>query len=342
MQPPTISFTNTQPDDDSSSEQTSRFELALDQAPGRRTLDADETLVAPRRRASDPGLEASLILIAHPLNESLGARFRLRPRSSVVIGRAGNADVSLPEISSLSRHHSRLTYRAESVVLEDMGSTNGTYVNGQRIEQETVLHSGDRFQVGAVHFKFLQERDIENAYHQAIHDLVVLDGLTQIPNRRKFEFEGERELGRGRRYGRPLALILFDVDNFKRVNDTYGHLCGDFVLKRVVELTRPMLRREQVFARVGGEEFAILCPEAAAVNARALAERVRRKFSMNPFEQCGASFPVTCSFGIASLSPEIGTLAELYEAADRALYLSKNNGRDRVTVWEQPPPVAGE
>lgn len=342
MQPPTTQASNTQSDEDSDSQPTSRFELALEKAAGRRALDGDETLVAPRRRSSDPGPEASLILIAHPLNESLGARFRLRPRSAVVIGRAGSADVSLPEISSLSRHHTRVTYRAESVVLEDLGSTNGTYVNGKRIEQETILHTGDRFQVGAVHFKFLHERDIENAYHQAIHDLVVLDGLTQIANRRKFEFEAERESGRARRYGRPLALILFDIDNFKLVNDTYGHLCGDFVLKRIVELTRPMLRREQVFARVGGEEFAILCPEAAAVNARALAERVRRKFSMNPFEQCGASFAVTCSFGIASLSPEIGTVAELYESADRAMYLSKNAGRDKVTVWELPPPVAGE
>jgi two-component system cell cycle response regulator len=333
MQPPTTTVRSREPEDESEAAQTSRFELAFEQAPARR-LDGDETLVAPRRRSSDPGPEASLILIAHPLNESLGARFRLRPRSAVVIGRATSSDVSLPEISSLSRHHARLTYRTESVVLEDLGSTNGTYVNGQRIEQETILRSGDRFQVGAVHFKFLQERDIENAYHQAIHDLVVLDGLTQIANRRKFEFEAERELGRARRYGRSLTLILFDIDYFKLVNDTYGHLCGDFVLKRIVELTRPLLRREQVFARVGGEEFAILCPEAAAVNARALAERVRRKLSMNPYEHSGAKFDVTCSFGIASLSPDITTLPELYEAADRALYKSKNAGRDTVTVWE--------
>jgi len=333
MQPPTTTVSSREPEDESEAAQTSRFELAFEQAPARR-LDGDETLVAPRRRSSDPGPEASLILIAHPLNESLGARFRLRPRSAVVIGRATSSDVSLPEISSLSRHHARLTYGTESVVLEDLGSTNGTYVNGQRIEQETILRSGDRFQVGAVHFKFLQERDIENAYHQAIHDLVVLDGLTQIANRRKFEFEAERELGRARRYGRSLTLILFDIDHFKLVNDTYGHLCGDFVLKRIVELTRPLLRREQVFARVGGEEFAILCPEAAAVNARALAERVRRKLSMNPYEHSGAKFDVTCSFGIASLSPDITTLPELYEAADRALYKSKNAGRDTVTVWE--------
>jgi two-component system cell cycle response regulator len=336
MQPPRGTSANERPQDVQDGVQddakTSRFEILLDPGSPGRKVDGEETIVAPRRRSSDPGPEASLIMIAHPLNESLGARFRLRPRSVVVIGRATTADISLAEVSSVSRHHARLTYRAESVVLEDLGSTNGTFVNGQRIEQETILRSGDRFQVGVAHFKFLQERDIENAYHQAIHDLVVLDGLTQIANRRKFEIEAEREQGRARRYGRPLTLILIDVDHFKAVNDAHGHLCGDFVLKRIVEVTRPLLRREQVFARVGGEEFAILCPEAASVNARALAERIRRKIAANPFEYAGAVFPVTCSFGIASLTPEMANLQELYEAADRALYRSKNSGRDTVTV----------
>ena len=154
MQPPTTHASNTQPDEDSDSEQTSRFELALDKALGRRPLDGDETLVAPRRRSTDPGPEASLILIAHPLNESLGARFRLRPRSAVVIGRAGNADVSLPEISSLSRHHTRLTYRAESVVLEDLGSRNGTWRNDARVRDPVDLQDGDRIRLGGVSLLF--------------------------------------------------------------------------------------------------------------------------------------------------------------------------------------------
>jgi diguanylate cyclase (GGDEF)-like protein len=313
--------------------ETSRFEVILDRQPPFVATEGDATFVAPRRRSTDPGPEVSLILIAHPLNQSLGTRYRLGPRSSVVLGRAVSAEVSMPEVNSLSREHARLTYRSESVVIEDLGSTNGTFVNDIRIEEATVLRSGDRFQVGAAHFKFLQERDIENAYHQAIHDLVVLDGLTQIANKRRFEEESTREFGRARRYGRPLSLILFDIDNFKLVNDTHGHLCGDAVLKRIVELTRPLLRREQLFARVGGEEFAILCPEGGPEDARKLAERVRSRFARHEFAHAGSVFGVTCSFGIASLGGDIATPQELYEAADRALYRSKNSGRNAVTVW---------
>jgi diguanylate cyclase (GGDEF)-like protein len=312
---------------------TGRFEAALDRV-FEPSFDLEDTFVSPRRRSTDPGPEASLILIAHPTGQSLGHRYRLSARSSVVLGRSPAADINLPEVASLSRQHARLTYRSESVVIEDLGSTNGTFVNDQRIEEPVVLASGDRFQIGTAHFKFLQERDIENAYHQAIHELMILDGLTQIANKRRFDEEAERELGRARRYHRPLALILFDVDRFKEVNDTYGHLCGDQVLKKIVELARPLLRREQVFARVGGEEFAILSPEADLEAGRKLAERVRSRLARHEFTLAPAPLRVTCSFGVAALGEQIGTVPELYEAADRALYRSKNAGRNTVTAWE--------
>jgi pSer/pThr/pTyr-binding forkhead associated (FHA) protein len=200
---------------------TGRFEAALDRV-FEPSFDLEDTFVSPRRRSTDPGPEASLILIAHPTGQSLGHRYRLSARSSVVLGRSPAADINLPEVASLSRQHARLTYRSESVVIEDLGSTNGTFVNDQRIEEPVVLASGDRFQIGTAHFKFLQERDIENAYHQAIHELMILDGLTQIANKRRFDEEAERELGRARRYHRPLALILFDVTASRRSTTPTG------------------------------------------------------------------------------------------------------------------------
>ncbi len=317
--------------------ETSRFEIASDLEKPADRFEGDDTSVTPRRRATDPGPEANIILISHPRSQRLGTRYRFRPGSALVLGRGKDADVSIPDASSLSRRHATLTYRIESVILEDLGSTNGTFVNDVRIEEPTLLRSGDRFQIGSVHFKFLQERDVENAYHQAIHEMVVKDGLTQISNKRKYEEEAVREVARARRYGRPLSLILFDVDGFKAVNDTHGHLCGDFVLKEVVYLVSDFFRKEQTFARVGGDEFAVLTPEARTEGAKILAERLRARIAHHEFSYAGTPFQVTCSFGIAEYDPAMKGPQELFEAADRALYRAKKGGRNAVEALCLPP-----
>lgn len=290
-----------------------------------------------QREAAPPEreVEANVILIAHPEGRTLGTRFRLRPGSVIEIGRSPAAEITLPEVLSISRTHARLEHHGSEVVLEDMGSTNGTYINDRLIQGENTLRSGDRFQVGAVHFKFLHERDVENAYHLAIYNLVMRDGLTEIFNQRKFHEEVEREVTRAERYGRPLSMILFDIDRFKTVNDNYGHLCGDYVLKRVTEKVAQFLRSEQVFARVGGEEFAAILPETNGDNAVQLAEKLRSVIAEKPFQYAGLEVPVTSSFGVAELSPAAATKDALYEAADRALYHSKQNGRDLVTQYDK-------
>ncbi len=298
-------------------------------------LEGDDTSVTPRRRSTDPGPEANIILISHPGKRHLGTRYRFRPGSTLVLGRAREVDVSLPDVSSLSRRHASLTYRVESVVLEDLGSTNGTYVNDVRIEEPARLKSGDRFQIGTVHFKFLQGRDVENAYHEAIHDMMVRDGLTQISNRRKFDEEAIREVARARRYGRPLCLLLVDIDRFKEINDTHGHLTGDFVLKEVVRLISDFIRKEQTFARIGGDEFAVLTPEARVDGATILCERLRSRIGGHAFAYAGESFKVTCSYGIAELDAAMRTPDDLYQAADRALYAAKRGGRDAIEVFRR-------
>lgn len=282
--------------------------------------------------SSRSAVDADLILIAHPEHQRLGTRFRLHPSSSMEIGRAPTSEISLPEVLSISRQHARLHYRGRRVVIEDLGSTNGTYVNGTLIQEPTVLHSGDRFQVAGVHFKFLHEKDPEHAFHLTISDLVTRDGLTEIYNKRKYEEEAEREWARAIRHGRPLSLVLFDLDDFKLINDNYGHLCGDFVLKRVTSLVREVLRPEQIFARVGGDEFAILTPETEASGAEALATKLRDRIASLEYDYCGCTVSVTCSFGIAPLGPAMESQEALYEAADRALFLSKRAGRNRVTL----------
>jgi two-component system, cell cycle response regulator len=279
-------------------------------------------------------LEANVILIAHPEHRMLGTRFRLRPGSVIEIGRAPAAEISLPEVLAVSRNHARLEHRGVHVVLEDLGSTNGTFVNDRQIRGETVLASGDRFHVGSVHFKFLHERDVESAYHLAIYNLVSRDGLTEIYNQRKFAEEVARETARAIRYGRSLTLLLFDIDHFKAINDTYGHLCGDFVLKQLCQRVAEVVRAEQVFARVGGEEFVVLCPETEARQGMTLAEKLRERIAGEPFEYSGFQVAVTCSFGVTELLSEMPDSEYLYAAADRALYHSKQGGRNRVTLYK--------
>jgi two-component system cell cycle response regulator len=280
--------------------------------------------------AFSPG-EANVLVLAHPAGKLLGQRFRLRRGTDITIGRSATADISLPDVPSISRTHARLRF-GDGVTIADLGSTNGTVVDGKVAEGETPLRSGSRFQVGAVHFKLLLEHDVEHAYHLAVYDLMMRDGLTQLFNRRKLDEEAERECARTVRYGRPLSLVLFDIDHFKQVNDAYGHLRGDDVLQRLAAAARGMTRTEQLLCRSGGEEFAILCPEVQAEGAAMLAERLRRAVAGLEHVDGGSRFHVTCSFGVAGWGGGMTRFAELFEAADRALYCSKQKGRNQVTI----------
>ena len=288
------------------------------------------------RAKKDLEFEAHLILFAHPEDRMLGTRFRLPPHSQLEIGRSSTADISMPGVRSLSRHHARLEHHGPVVRISDVGSTNGTWVNDKRISGAQRMRSGDRFQVGALHFKFLHEKDPENAYHEAIYHLVTCDGLTGVFNKRHFDEELRREIGRAQRHDRPLTLIYFDIDHFKIVNDSHGHLCGDYVLQQIVRLVRPFLRPEQVFARVGGEEFAILSPEMPVAGAANLAEKLRAHFEQERFEYADVELDISCSFGVAALESGMDQ-AKLYDAADQAMYLSKRGGRNRVTVAGEGP-----
>jgi diguanylate cyclase (GGDEF)-like protein len=129
-----------------------------------------------------------------------------------------------------------------------------------------------------------------------------------------------------------LSLIIFDLDEFKQINDSYGHLCGDFVLKQVASLARDMVRPEQVLARVGGDEFVILAPETPAAGAEALAAKLRDRIAGLDHRYGDLRISLTCSFGVAELADAMATPQDLYHAADSALLLAKRSGRNRVAV----------
>ncbi|NTW00623.1 MAG: diguanylate cyclase [Oscillochloris sp.] len=173
---------------------------------------------------------------------------------------------------------------------------------------------------------------IQNAHLFArIQQMATIDPLTQVPNRRHFFDVASREMERTDRYGRPISLIMFDIDSFKAVNDTYGHMAGDQVLKMVATRCRDDLRDIDTVARYGGEEFVVLLPETSYVQALQVAQRLRIRISEQPVESDVGDISVTISVGVDSCDEIFaGRLEDLLDRADQALYVAKNSGRNQV------------
>jgi diguanylate cyclase len=173
----------------------------------------------------------------------------------------------------------------------------------------------------------------EANYHEVIYRLMTRDGLTEAHNRQSFEQAMEREVSRARRYQRPLALLVLDIDHFKTVNDDYGHMAGDEVLRQLASVVARNIRQEDVFARVGGEEFAVLVPEGTLEACHELAERLREIIATTPFEFEQRRLNVTVCFGVATLQiAEDETGALLRKTADERLYAAKRAGRNCVVA----------
>lgn len=248
----------------------------------------------------------------------------------ITIGRDPDNTIIL-DSDSVSRRHARIERFRESRYIVDLNSTNGTYVNDVPVAPRAPLESGSFIKIGDTIFKYLTGDNIEASYYEEIYRMAVTDGLTQVANKRALDEFLDKEMSRARRYGRNLAVAMMDIDHFKAVNDTYGHLTGDLVLREMAAVVRPRVRREEMFARYGGEEFVIALPETDAAGARELAETVRKMIADHPVLFEGRSIRITVSLGIAEFSrDEHRTPSDLLRDADRHLYAAKNSGRDCV------------
>lgn len=245
------------------------------------------------------------------------------------IGRDVKNDLVV-DLDNVSRRHARIVIRDGKCFVEDLGSTNGTYLNDEEVLSETALRSGDLVKVGSSIFKFLAGEAIESLYHEEIYRLTISDGLTQISNKRYFLEFLEREMGRCHRYGRPLSLLMFDVDHFKLINDENGHLAGDYVLKEIAQVVRQRVRKEECFARYGGEEFALVMPESGADKARVFAEKIRKMIEGHAFVFEERKMQITISLGVADMVPEMTETAHFIKVADANLYRAKKSGRNCV------------
>jgi len=263
----------------------------------------------------------------YPTGPDLGRRFELG-EETVTVGRGADNTIVL-DIDSVSRRHCQVLAMQGERVLNDLGSTNGTYVNDRPIDKHT-LRNGDLVKVGSTIFKFLSGSNIESEYHEEIYRMTIIDGLTEIHNKRSMLEFLEREVARCRRYQRPLALVMFDIDHFKKINDTHGHLTGDYVLKELARTVKGRIRREEHFARYGGEEFAIVLPETDNKSAASFAEAVRALVEKHHFEFEGHRIDVTVSLGVGLLGDQMTDVLHLIKLADENLYAAKRGGRNKV------------
>ncbi len=291
----------------------------------------EETTIAGRAEERDiiqPGERHPVLLVV--AGNSLGQALRVQ-RSGCVVGRGAEADLRLDD-EGVSRKHAKVVRLPErQFMLKDLGSTNGTFVNDKRVGA-IPLRDGDRIRLGAkVVLKFTLEDDIEASAREHLFSTATRDSLTGVHNRRAFDSMLLRAVAYSRRHTQPLSLLTFDVDHFKRVNDTYGHPAGDAVLRDIAQRVAAMIRTEDVLARVGGEEFAVILPGVDECHAVQAAERLRRVVEGSPVATDAGAISVTISVGAVLFDPQLdGKLSELLRRVDARLYEAKQGGRNRV------------
>jgi len=273
--------------------------------------------------------ESSFVTIYGP---NLGKKFVL-DQAEFTIGRDAVQNFICVELDNVSRKHCRVTQKDGKFFVRDLNSTNGTYVNDEEIKPpaDRQLRSGDLIKVGGAIYKFLQGDNVEALYHEEIYRMTIVDGLTGVHNKRYFMEFLEREMARCSRYGRPLSLMMFDIDFFKKINDEFGHLAGDYVLRELATQVRTRVRKEECVARYGGEEFAIVLPESPVDKARKFADKLNKLIAEHEFTFEARKIPVTVSIGVAEMSSgESEEPTHFIKLADQHLYTAKRTGRNRV------------
>jgi two-component system cell cycle response regulator len=262
-----------------------------------------------------------------------GKRYLLEGQTSFVVGRGRGVDIQVDD-ANVSRNHVQVTLEGDRIFVADMASRNGTFVNDELIGAERVeLAKEDMIRLGNTILKYLPAGEFETLYHLHMADAAHRDALTGLFSRQYIAEVLEVEFKRAKALHQPMSVVYFDIDDFKRVNDKHGHSCGDYVLTTLGSIVNGMgLRGHDLAGRFGGEEFLVVLANTNLQQATGVAERIRKEVESHIFVYGGVAIPVTVSLGVATIRPGIHTGAGVYEDADRALYESKRNGKNRVTL----------
>ena len=255
-------------------------------------------------------------------------------RNEITIGRASSCDICVDE-KSMSKRHAKLIRAGDEVQIIDLDSTNGTEVADQKLQANiaTSLINDDRIKLGNIIFKFLSQGNIEVGALASANDREAVDGLTQIFNKATITKNLKDSFKKAKVTETNLSLIVFDLDHFKVVNDTFGHQAGDYVLREVSDVVKnQLIRSGDIFGRYGGEEFVIILYGSPLQRACDVAERIRSTIERHQFNFAGKELKITVSLGVAAVNTTIATPEALFEKADQAAYQSKRDGRNRVST----------
>ncbi len=255
-------------------------------------------------------------------------------QTDLVIGRSIECQVYIDD-KSLSRSHAKFAVVGPEVSIIDLGSTNKTIVNGDVLPPLTAyrLKNNDQIKTGNVIFKFLEKGSIEAMSNQAMYEKAQKDALTGAFSKGALLEKGPEAMKRAEVLNEDLSIVTFDIDHFKKINDNYGHPGGDYVLKELCRVViSKLIRANDYFARYGGEEFVLLLSGSTNKVAGEVAERIRQTIETTEFVFENKKIPVTISVGVATRLPTETEWTQIYDRADKALYNSKQTGRNRVTI----------
>ena len=293
----------------------------------------------PLHEEGDGGTPPQLI-IYYGYEKERGKKFSLQ-KSLITVGRSARNDIELNE-ESVSRFHAKIVHRNGACTVVDLDSTNGTFLNEERLQPNTPvnLEDSDYIHFGKVVMKYLAAGNVAAEFYDEAYKSTVTDSLTGIFNKNYLLIELEKELNKTSRYHRPLAFMMFDLDYFKDINDRYGHVAGDAVLRQFSERIQEIIRGSDIFARYGGEEFSLLCPETTRESALKLAEKLKTTIEQAHFHFNEETVEITISIGVVILSPtpdypgreEDFHSQKVIQLADEKLYEAKTEGRNRIKL----------
>ncbi len=289
-------------------------------------MDGDRTAVLGQTPKHNSKREFCLVVLS---GKDMGKTLSIS-KAKIKLGRDESADIPLDDPAA-SRNHAVILKKNDQIHLIDQSSTNGTYLNLTKVDT-AVLKNGDRILIGTTVLKFLYADSVEVNFHDEIYKLAVLDGLTQVYNKKHFTELLKVEMSRAHRQKTPLSLSLVDIDNFKQINDTFGHQAGDYLLANIAKLFKKNIRSEDVLARYGGEEFIFMLPDTNIQMALTVMAKLRTLLGRAVYTYSDQQIKVTFSAGIQALEPSIVSISEFISLADKKLYLSKKQGKDRISI----------